>query len=94
MKQKHDLSSIRYWELTTLVVIAVVAVLFLRPIIHQHRRENLQQGATCISNQRMIGAAIQMYTEDHEDILPVSTTVWRDITLYSTKNSGSFVTAA
>ncbi len=34
---------------------------------------------TCISNLRQITASIQMYAQDHEETLPVSTTVWSKI---------------
>ncbi len=62
-----------------LVVIAIIAILaaILFPVFARAREKARQ--TTCSSNQRQIAASILMYAQDHEEILPSSTTVWADI---------------
>ncbi len=62
-----------------LVVIAIIAVLaaILFPVFARAREKARQ--TTCSSNQRQIAASINMYTQDHEECYPSTTTVWRDI---------------
>ncbi|MEI6520613.1 MAG: prepilin-type N-terminal cleavage/methylation domain-containing protein [bacterium] len=62
-----------------LVVIAIIAILaaIIFPIFARAREKARQ--TTCTSNQRQIAASVQMYTQDHEEILPSSTTIWQDI---------------
>jgi prepilin-type N-terminal cleavage/methylation domain-containing protein/prepilin-type processing-associated H-X9-DG protein len=62
-----------------LVVIAIIAILaaILFPVFARAREKARQ--TTCTSNQRQIIASIQMYTQDHEELLPSSTSVWSDI---------------
>ncbi|MEI6519026.1 MAG: prepilin-type N-terminal cleavage/methylation domain-containing protein [bacterium] len=62
-----------------LVVIAIIAILaaILFPVFARAREKARQ--TTCTSNQRQIAATIQMYVQDHEEILPSSATIWSDI---------------
>ncbi len=62
-----------------LVVIAIIAILaaILFPVFARAREKARQ--STCISNQRQIAASVQMYAQDHEETMPGSSTVWRDI---------------
>ena len=62
-----------------LVVIAIIAVLaaILFPVFARAREKARQ--STCASNQRQIAAAITMWTQDHEETLPDTATVWSGI---------------
>ncbi len=62
-----------------LVVIAIIAILaaILFPVFARAREKARQ--TTCTSNQRQIAASVMMWTQDHEELLPSSATVWRDI---------------
>jgi len=53
-----------------LVVIAIIAILaaILFPVFAQARDKARQ--STCLSNCKQIGLAIDMYTQDNDDILP------------------------
>jgi prepilin-type N-terminal cleavage/methylation domain-containing protein/prepilin-type processing-associated H-X9-DG protein len=53
-----------------LVVIAIIAILaaILFPVFAQARAKAYQ--ASCLSNQRQIGTAIQMYAQDNDERLP------------------------
>ncbi len=64
-----------------LVVIAITAVLaaILFPVFARAREKARQ--TTCTSNQRQINAAIHMYIQDHEELLPASATVWKDLNI-------------
>ncbi len=62
-----------------LVVIAIIAILaaILFPVFARAREKARQ--TTCINNQRQIAASIQMYAQDHEEVMPPVTSVWSDI---------------
>ncbi len=62
-----------------LVVIAIIAILaaILFPVFARAREKARQ--TTCSSNQRQIAASAQMYCQDHEEMLPNMSTVWKDI---------------
>jgi prepilin-type N-terminal cleavage/methylation domain-containing protein/prepilin-type processing-associated H-X9-DG protein len=62
-----------------LVVIAIIAILaaILFPVFARAREKARQ--TTCVSNQRQISASILMYTQDHDETLPSSLTIWSDI---------------
>ncbi len=62
-----------------LVVIAIIAILaaILFPVFARAREKARQ--TTCTSNQRQIAASISMYVQDHEEMLPNSSSVWSDI---------------
>jgi len=64
-----------------LVVIAIIAILaaILFPVFGQ-AREKARQTA-CISNQRQIALAIQMYAADYDEMMPDDTTVWSGISV-------------
>ena len=77
MLKNHNLRGFTLIEL--LVVIAIIAILaaILFPVFARAREKARQ--TTCSSNQRQIAASIQMYAQDHEEILPDASTVWSDI---------------
>ncbi len=62
-----------------LVVIAIIAILaaILFPVFARAREKARQ--TTCSSNQRQIAASAQMYAQDHEEMLPGTSSVWSDI---------------
>ncbi len=62
-----------------LVVIAIIAILaaILFPVFARAREKARQ--TTCASNQRQIGASVQMYVQDHEETFPSSMSIWSDI---------------
>lgn len=64
-----------------LVVIAIIAILaaILFPVFAK-AREKARQTA-CTNNQRQIITAITMYTQDHEEMLPESATLWGTLAL-------------
>src|SRR5438105_1513752 len=53
-----------------LVVIAIIAILaaILFPVFAQ-ARENARQTA-CLSNAKQLGLALQMYTQDYDEVVP------------------------
>ncbi len=64
-----------------LVVIAIIAILasILFPVFARAREKARQ--TSCISNQKQIAASVQMYAQDHEEILPPATSMWADINI-------------
>jgi prepilin-type N-terminal cleavage/methylation domain-containing protein len=62
-----------------LVVIAIIAILaaILFPVFARAREKARQ--TTCTSNQKQIATTILMYSQDHEEMLPESKSVWGDI---------------
>jgi prepilin-type N-terminal cleavage/methylation domain-containing protein/prepilin-type processing-associated H-X9-DG protein len=62
-----------------LVVIAIIAILaaILFPVFARAREK--ARVTTCSSNQRQIAASIQMYAQDHEEMLPNTSSIWSDI---------------
>jgi prepilin-type N-terminal cleavage/methylation domain-containing protein/prepilin-type processing-associated H-X9-DG protein len=62
-----------------LVVIAIIAILaaILFPVFARAREKARQ--TTCTSNQRQIAASLQMYAQDHGEMLPSTGTVWIDL---------------
>lgn len=53
-----------------LVVIAIIAILaaILFPVFAQAREKARQ--TMCLSNSRQMGLAVQMYTQDYDEVLP------------------------
>ncbi|GIV09603.1 MAG: hypothetical protein KatS3mg019_1694 [Fimbriimonadales bacterium] len=69
----HQASSRRWKALTLVELITVVAIILLLiaillPVINQVRKRG--QEVACLSNLRQLGAAWQMYTQDHKDYPP------------------------
>jgi len=64
-----------------LVVIAIIAILaaILFPVFAK-AREKARQTA-CLNNQRQITTAVLMFAQDHDELLPSTTSVWGDISL-------------
>ena len=62
-----------------LVVIAIIAILaaILFPVFAKAREKARQ--TKCISNQRQIALAVQMYAQENNEILPQSSTFWSSI---------------
>ncbi len=62
-----------------LVVIAIIAILaaILFPVFARAREKARQ--STCTSNQRQIAASLQMFAQDHEEMLPGTANVWSNI---------------
>src|SRR5687767_1641941 len=54
-----------------LVVIAIIAILaaILFPVFAQAREK--AKAATCLSNQKQLGNALMMYTQDYDEHLPI-----------------------
>lgn len=63
---------------TQIVMIPVLAAI-LFPVFAKSREKAYQ--TTCVSNQRQIAVAVQMYAQDHEETLPSDKTMWTDIML-------------
>ena len=64
-----------------LVVIAIIAILaaILFPVFAKAREKARQTG--CLSNQRQIVTASMLYAQDHNETMPVDSTVWSDLQL-------------
>lgn len=62
-----------------LVVIAIIAILaaILFPVFARARDKARQ--TTCTSNQKQIAATILMYSQDHDESLPSTGSVWADL---------------
>ena len=62
-----------------LVVIAIIAILaaILFPVFAKAREKARQ--AACMSNQKQINLAIQIYTQENDEKLPQSSEVWQII---------------
>ncbi len=62
-----------------LVVIAIIAILaaILFPVFARAREKARQ--TTCTSNQRQIVASVQMYSQDHDEMMPSTSTIWAAI---------------
>jgi prepilin-type N-terminal cleavage/methylation domain-containing protein/prepilin-type processing-associated H-X9-DG protein len=59
-----------------LVVIAIIAILaaILFPVFAQAREK--ARGIACLSNHKQIGTSIMMYTQDYDEVLPLSQ-IWQ-----------------
>ena len=64
-----------------LVVIAIIAILaaILFPVFARAREKARQ--TTCMNNQKQIATTAMMYAQDHDEMLPVTATVWTDLNL-------------
>ncbi len=67
-----------------LVVIAIIAILaaILFPVFSKGREKARQ--TSCANNQRQIGAALQIYTQEHDELFPSAKTVWSSMDRSST----------
>ena len=73
-----------------LVVIAIIAILaaILFPVFAQAREKARQ--ASCLSNLKQIGTAIQLYTDDYDETFPTSYNDYDGFYPWNTRNSGSY----
>ncbi len=64
-----------------LVVIAIIAILaaILFPVFAKAREKARQ--TSCTSNQRQIAASAMIFAQDHEEVLPSTVTVWKDLNI-------------
>lgn len=64
-----------------LVVVAIVATLvsLLSPVLYRARQKSGE--ARCMSNQRALAAAILIYAQDHDEVLPSEHAVWGEMQL-------------
>lgn len=64
-----------------LVVISIIAVLvaILIPVLAKARESSRITG--CISNQRQLAAALLMWAQDNDEMLPPADTVWQNLDL-------------
>jgi len=64
-----------------LVVISIIGVLvaILVPVLAKARES--ARVTTCINNQRQIAAALLMWAQDHDEMLPPADTAWQDLEL-------------
>jgi prepilin-type N-terminal cleavage/methylation domain-containing protein len=70
-------SSVGFTLIELLVVIAIIAILaaILFPVFAKAREKARQ--STCLNNQRQIAVALQLYAQDHEEVLPTTENVWQ-----------------
>ncbi len=69
------------------MVIAIIAILaaILFPVFSKAREKARQ--TQCQNNQRQLAIAISMYTQEHEETLPLNATVWQSLKLTSALSS-------
>jgi prepilin-type N-terminal cleavage/methylation domain-containing protein/prepilin-type processing-associated H-X9-DG protein len=62
-----------------LVVIAIIAILaaILFPVFARAREKARQ--TQCLNNQRQLATSIQLYAQDHEEVLPAAASIWGDL---------------
>jgi prepilin-type N-terminal cleavage/methylation domain-containing protein/prepilin-type processing-associated H-X9-DG protein len=77
MLLKHRSQGFTLIEL--LVVIAIIAILaaILFPVFARAREK--ARVTTCQSNQRQIVTSLQMYAQDHEEVMPGTADVWNSV---------------
>ncbi|MEI6520752.1 MAG: hypothetical protein WCO98_12055 [bacterium] len=60
-----------------IIFISILAILVF-PLLHRSREKARNDGG-CVGHQKQIAAAIQMYMQDHYEILPLSNNIWVNI---------------
>jgi prepilin-type processing-associated H-X9-DG protein len=63
--------------LVLFIPMVMVSMALLFPLVARAREKARQ--TTCMSSQRQIAAAIQMYAQDHKGECPSDKTVWKDL---------------
>ena len=79
--KRTKLSRIEIWVISlTLLIVVVISGSLLSDGMKTYFREGRGRRGypNCTSNERQIAAGIAMYTQDHEDFLPKSYSVWTD----------------
>jgi prepilin-type N-terminal cleavage/methylation domain-containing protein len=74
-------SRVGFTLIELLVVIAIIAILaaILFPVFAKAREKARQ--TTCMNNQKQIATAMQLYAQDHDEILPAAEEVWGALNL-------------
>ncbi len=69
------------------LIIAIIAILaaILFPVFSKAREKARQ--TQCMNNQRQLAIAVNMYTQEHNETLPDSATVWQSLKLTSALTS-------
>ena len=77
MKLSHSRKGFTLIEL--LVVIAIIAILaaILFPVFSRAREKARQ--TKCLSNQRQVALAVNIWTQENSEMMPATATVWSDI---------------
>lgn len=81
----HDKRGFTLIELLVVIAIIAIQAAILFPVFAK-AREKARQTA-CTNNQRQIATAIQMYTQDHEELLPMAEEVWGVVSV----DKGTFI---
>jgi len=78
---KRAVNSRGFTLVELLVVVSIIAMLvaILIPVLAKARESG--RIAACTSNQRQIAAELQMWAQDHDEMLPAADTVWQDLSL-------------
>jgi len=77
----HSPSKTGFTLIELLVVIAIIAILaaILFPVFAKAREKARQ--TSCLNNQRQIAIGIQMWSQDHDEMLPAADGVWGALSL-------------
>ena len=76
MAEKVGKRQISKWEIIGIIIAVYIVFLLIAALfIHTDKPRSV----TCYSHQREIAACLLMYAQDHEAMLPESSTVWEDV---------------